>query len=164
MTGSTNGTGPVVCRGIRGATTAAENTAEDILEATQELVTALIQLNGITTEDIASAIFTTTPDLTATFPATGARTFGWTEVPMICSHEMAVPGALTKAVRVLVHINTTKSASEIRHVYLKGARQLRPEWGISDEELARITGGPVETIDTSAAITEPAAAAAGRAS
>ncbi len=161
MTGNAHGTGPLVCRGIRGATTAAENTAEDILEATQELVTALIRLNGITTEDIASAIFTTTPDLTATFPALGARHFGWTEVPMICSHEMAVPGALTRAVRVLVHVNTTKSASEMRHVYLKGARQLRPEWGISDEELAALTGEPVAAIDTSAAITEPEVARAG---
>jgi chorismate mutase len=161
MTGNAHGTGPLVCRGIRGATTAAENTAEDILEATQELVTALIRLNGITTEDIASAIFTTTPDLTATFPALGARHFGWTEVPMICSHEMAVPGALTRAVRVLVHVNTTKSASEMRHVYLKGARQLRPEWGISDDELAALTGEPVAAIDTSAAITEPEVARAG---
>lgn len=163
MTGNAHGTGPLVCRGIRGATTAAENTAEDILEATQELVTALIRLNGITTEDIASAIFTTTPDLTATFPALGARHFGWTEVPMICSHEMAVPGALTKAVRVLVHVNTTRSASEMRHVYLKGARQLRPEWAISDDELAALTGEPVEEIDTSGAITEPEVAHAGAA-
>lgn len=131
---------PIVCRGIRGATTAAANTAEDILEATQELVEVLIGLNDLHTEDIASAIFTTTPDLTAIFPATAARSFGWTEVPMVCSHEMAVPGALEKAVRVLVHVNTTKSASEIRHAYLKGAKQLRPEWGISDEEVARITG------------------------
>lgn len=131
---------PIVCRGIRGATTAAANTAEDILEATQELVEVLIGLNDLKTEDIASAIFSTTPDLTAMFPASAARSFGWTEVPMMCSHEMAVPGALAKTVRVLVHVNTTKSASEIRHVYLKGARQLRPEWGISDEEVARITG------------------------
>lgn len=133
-----NGERPLVCRGVRGATTADTNTAEDILEATQELVTALIGLNDLSPEDIASAIFTTTTDLTAMFPAMAARSFGWTEVPMICSHEMAVPGALTKAVRVLVHVNTTKSPSEIRHVYLKDAKQLRPEWGISDEELAGI--------------------------
>lgn len=131
---------PIVCRGIRGATTAAANTAEDILEATQELVEVLIGLNDLQTEDIASAIFTTTPDLTAMFPASAARSFGWTEVPMMCSHEMSVPGALAKTVRVLVHVNTTRSAAEIRHVYLKGAKQLRPEWGISDEEVARITG------------------------
>jgi len=134
------GDAPVVCRGIRGATTAAANTAEDILEATEELVKVLIHLNDLDADDIASAIFTTTPDLTAWFPALAAREFGWTEVPMICTHEMAVPGSLQKAVRVLVHVNTTRTASEIRHVYLKGARQLRPEWGISDAELAEVLG------------------------
>lgn len=127
-----------VCRGIRGATTAPINTAEDILEATRELVVALRHLNDLDTEDIASAIFTTTPDLTATFPALAAREVGWTEVPLICTHEMAVPGSLQKAIRVLLHVNTTRSASEVRHVYLKGAKQLRPEWGIADDELATI--------------------------
>ena len=126
---------PLVCRGIRGATTVEANTAEDILEATEEMVNALIYLNDLESEDIVSAIFTTTPDLTAWFPALAARTFGWTEVPMICTHEMAVPGSLQKAVRVLVHVNTTKTPSEIRHVYLKGAKQLRPEWGVSDDVL-----------------------------
>jgi chorismate mutase len=128
---------PIVCRGIRGATTAAANTAEDILEATQELVIVLIALNDLDTDDIVSAIFTTTPDLTAMFPALAARTFGWIDVPMMCAHEMAVPGSLSQAVRVLVQINTRKSNSEIRHIYLKGAKQLRPEWGISDEEVSR---------------------------
>lgn len=148
-----NGERPIVCRGIRGATTATANTAEDILEATQQLVTSLIDLNDISSEDIASAIFTTTTDLTAMFPAMAARSFGWTDVPMICSHEMAVPGALTKAVRVLVHVNTRKTPDEIRHVYLKGAKQLRPEWGISDDELAAI----VERNSNRANATEPAA-------
>jgi chorismate mutase len=137
----------IVCRGIRGATTAAANTAEDILEATEELVKVLIHLNDLHTDDIASAIFTTTPDLTAWFPALAAREFGWTEVPMICTHEMAVPGSLQKAVRVLVHVNTTRSASEMRHVYLKGARQLRPEWGISDAELATVLGASAPSSD-----------------
>lgn len=132
------GTGPVVCRGIRGATTAPINTAEDILEATRELVVALKHLNGLETDDIASAIFTTTPDLTATFPALAAREVGWTEVPLICTHEMDVPGSLQRAIRVLLHVNTTRSASEVRHVYLKGARQLRPEWGLSEGELQDI--------------------------
>lgn len=131
-------TRPVVCRGIRGATTAPLNTAEDILEATRELVVALRELNDIEPEDIASVIFTTTTDLTATFPALAAREVGWTEVPLICTHEMDVPGSLRQAVRVLLHINTSRSASEVRHVYLKGARQLRPEWGVSDDELAAI--------------------------
>jgi chorismate mutase len=150
---------PTICRGIRGATTAGANTAEDILEATQELVEVLIELNDLQTEDIASAIFTTTPDLTAMFPASAARTFGWTEVPMICSHEMSVPGALENAVRVLVHVNTTRSASEIRHVYLKGAKQLRPEWGISDEEVARITGARSTSSDETEVAAVPVTAA-----
>lgn len=144
---TSHGEMPTVCRGIRGATTAGANTAEDILEATQELVEVLIALNDLDSEAIASAVFTTTPDLTAMFPAAAARSFGWTEVPMMCSHEMAVPGALEKAVRVLVHVNTTRSASDIRHVYLKGAKQLRPEWGISDEEVSTITGAHTTSPD-----------------
>ncbi len=132
---------PIVCRGIRGATTAAANTAEDILEATHELITALARLNDLQPEEIASAIFTTTPDLNATFPALAARETGWTEVPLLCSHEMAVPGALDRAVRVLLHVNTDRLASEIRHVYLHGARQLRPAWAVEDEELAALLNG-----------------------
>jgi chorismate mutase len=127
-----------VCRGIRGATTAATNTAEDILEATDELMRVVIHLNELEPDDVVSAIFTTTPDLTATFPALAARNIGWTEVPLICSHEMNVPGSLQRAVRVLLHVNTTKSPQEIRHVYLKGAQQLRPEWAYSDERVAAI--------------------------
>jgi chorismate mutase len=102
------------------------------------MMRVLIHLNDLNPEDVASAIFTTTPDLTATFPALAARNIGWLEVPLICSHEMAVPGSLQKAVRVLLHVNTTKSASEIRHVYLKNARQLRPEWAYTDEQVAGI--------------------------
>lgn len=108
----------------------------------------LIHLNQLDSDDIASAIFTTTPDLNAWFPALAAREFGWTEVPMICTHEMAVPGSLQMAVRVLVHVNTTKSASGIRHIYLKGARQLRPEWGITDAELAEVLNGTAPSIDS----------------
>jgi chorismate mutase len=126
----------MACRGVRGATTALANTAEDILEATTELLRGLIALNDLDTEDVVSVIFTTTPDLNATFPALAARDIGWSEVPLLCSHEMNVPAALEKTVRVLLHINTTKTASEIRHVYLKGARQLRPEWSYSEGEIA----------------------------
>jgi len=129
-----------VCRGIRGATTAAANTAEDIIEATHEMMRALIALNDLRPEDVVSAIFTTTVDLTATFPALAAREIGWLEVPLMCSHEMNVPGALQKCVRVMLHINTTRSAAEIKHVYLKGARQLRPEWAYSDEQIREIIG------------------------
>jgi chorismate mutase len=138
ITSSRESQGTIVCRGIRGATTAIANTAEDILEVTDEMMQVLIHLNDLNPEDVASAIFTTTPDLTATFPALAARNIGWLEVPLICSHEMAVPGSLQKAVRVLLHVNTTKSAAEIKHVYLKGARQLRPEWAYTDEQVAGI--------------------------
>ena len=128
------------CRGIRGATTASANTAEDIIEATHEMMRALIALNDLRPEDVVSAIFTTTVDLTATFPALAAREIGWLEVPLLCSHEMNVPGALQKCVRVMLHVNTTKSAAEIKHVYLKGARQLRPEWAYSDEQIRELIG------------------------
>ena len=134
----TAGERAMVCRGIRGATTATSNTSEDILEATLEMMRALTALNDLSTDDVASAIFTTTPDLNATFPALAAREIGWTEVPLLCSHEMDVPASLQKAVRVLLHVNTTRSAAEIRHVYLKGATQLRPEWAVSEEELQQI--------------------------
>ncbi len=132
----------LVCRGIRGATTVEANTAEDILEATTELLTALIRLNDLQPEDVASAIFTTTTDLTATFPALAARELGWTEVPLLCAHEMDVPGALGHVVRILLHVNTTRTAAEVRHVYLKGARDLRPDWSLADGELAALLGRP----------------------
>jgi chorismate mutase len=127
---------PLVCRGIRGATTADANTAEDILEATSEMMRILIRLNELEPEHVVSAVFTTSPDLNATFPAIAAREIGWNEVPLMCAHEMDVPASLQKAVRVLLQINTTKTPSEIRHVYLKGARQLRPEWAYDDQEAA----------------------------
>ena len=132
----------LACCGIRGATTVEANTAEDILEATTELLTALIRLNDLQSEDVASAIFTTTPDLTATFPALAARDLGWTEVPLLCAHEMDVPGALGHVVRILLHVNTARAAAEIRHVYLKGARELRPAWAIGDDELTSLLGRP----------------------
>jgi chorismate mutase len=116
------------CRGIRGATTARQNTAEDILEATRELLAAIIEANDVQVEDVVSVIFTTTPDLNATFPAVAAREYGWDTIPLLCSHEMGVPGALDRVVRMLIHINTDRKASEIRHVYLRDAVELRPEW------------------------------------
>lgn len=115
------------CRGIRGATTAADNTREAILEATRELLLKLIEANAIQTEDVASAIFTTSPDLNAEFPALAARELGWIDTALLCGHEMHVPGSLERCIRVLIHWNTTRSAAEIVHVYIRDAQHLRPE-------------------------------------
>jgi tryptophan synthase alpha chain len=130
----------VACRGIRGATTVETNTSEDILEVTTDLLDAIIRLNDVAAEDVVSAIFTTTPEITASFPAMAARELGWTDVPLLCAHEMAVPGALRGVVRILLHINTTRTPSEIRHVYLRGAQALRPEWAYDDAQLTQILG------------------------
>lgn len=117
----------VRCRGIRGATTCEANTREAILAATRELLEQLIERNGIHPDDIASAIFTTTTDLDAEFPAVAARALGWTDTALLCGHEMHVPGSLRSCVRVLVLWNTERRADEVVHVYIKGAKNLRPD-------------------------------------
>ncbi len=115
-------------RGIRGATTVAEDEAETILQATRELLEAIVKENAsMKPEDIGSAIFTVTEDLTATFPAQAARQMGWSMVPMMCAREIPVPGALQKVIRVLVHWNTDTPQSEIKHIYLRDAVKLRPD-------------------------------------
>jgi chorismate mutase len=120
------------CRGIRGATTAAENSREAILEATREMLQQVIAANGIEEDDVASAVFTTTSDLNAEFPAVAARELGWTNTALMCGHEMHVPGSLPACIRVLIHWNTSRRADEIVHVYLRGARSLRPERAMPD--------------------------------
>jgi chorismate mutase len=125
---SENGHRPLVCRGIRGATTPTDNTAAAILEATRELLTQIVEANdGLKPEDIASVFFTTTADLDAEYPALAARQLGWTDVALMCGQEMAVPGALKQCLRVLIHWNTTLRNDEIRHVYLRDAVKLRPD-------------------------------------
>lgn len=118
----------IVCRALRGATTTETNTAEDIHEATTEMLRTLLTINDFSADDIVSIFFTTTSDLNATFPAVAARELGLDQVPLMCAHEMEVPGALDMVVRALVHVNTEKTASELKHVYLKRATELRPEW------------------------------------
>ena len=117
------------CRGVRGATTADANTREEILRATRELLAMMIRQNGIRPEDVASAIFSTTPDLDAEFPALAARQLGWYDVALLCNHELDVPGSLRHCVRVLLHWNTETPARDIVHVYIKGAAGLRPDRG-----------------------------------
>lgn len=116
------------CRGIRGATTVERNNAQEILDATHELLAALVDANQIDVENVASVIFTTSPDLDAAFPAVAARAFGWDQVALMCMHEIGVPGSLERAIRVLIHYNTEKSLREMRHVYLRRAVDLRPDW------------------------------------
>ena len=116
------------CRGIRGATTVDYNDREEILEATTELLQLMVHENNVRIEDIASASFTLTEDLDAVFPAMAARQIGWNEVPLICMREIPVPNSLGKCIRVLLLINTTRSASEIQHIYMRKAVSLRPEF------------------------------------
>ena len=112
-------------RGIRGATTAEENSRESILEATTDLVERMIEANDIDSDDVAAAFFTATQDLNAEFPALAARRLGWDNVALMCAHEMAVPGAPARCIRALVLLNTTRTAGELRNVYIRGAEHLR---------------------------------------
>ena len=116
-----------VCRGVRGAITVDENSSHEILKQTRRLMAVMIRENAIAPEEVACAIFSTTTDLNAEFPALAARQFGWFDVPLLCTTEIPVPGALPLCVRILMHWNTTKSQQEIRHIYLRDAVQLRPD-------------------------------------
>src|ERR1700694_35072 len=106
------------CRGIRGATTVERNERGEILAATKELLLLLIEKNQLHADDVASAIFTLTEDLDAEFRALAARTLVWTEVALMCTREIPVPGSLNKCIRILLHVNTERSAAEIQHVYI----------------------------------------------
>ncbi len=112
-------------RGIRGATIADDNTQESILDATVELLTALVESNDVAVDDIAAAYFTTTQDLNAEFPAAAARQLGWQYVALLCAHEMKVPDAMDRVIRVMLLVNTDREASEIEFQYLRGADTLR---------------------------------------
>lgn len=115
-------------RGIRGATTVSADEPDLILQATRELLEAILEENeGMKPEDVGSALFTVTDDLASTFPAQGARQMGWGLVPMLCAREIPVPGSLPRVIRVLVHWNTETPQNEITHVYLRDAVKLRPD-------------------------------------
>ena len=122
------------CRGIRGATTVEANDPESILEATTELLTEMVRANDLQVEDVASAYFTTTRDLNAEFPAVAANKMGWTDVALLCGHEMDVPGRLAMCLRILLHVNTEKAARDLVHVYLRGATVLRPDRNYDRDE------------------------------
>lgn len=114
-------------RAIRGATTVEKNDADEILNETQKLLNEMAQKNGIVEEDIISIIFTVTQDLNAAFPAVAARNLGWTSVALMCMNEIDVPGSLKNCIRIMIHINTNKSNDDIKHIYLNGAKVLRPD-------------------------------------
>ena len=114
-----------VCRGVRGATTAEANTGEAIHGATTELLESLIKENSIEERDVASVIFTMTPDLTAVFPAAAARRLGWNSTALLGAVETDVPGSLNRCIRVLILVNTDKEPGELVNVYLRGTDTLR---------------------------------------
>jgi chorismate mutase len=116
-----------VCRGVRGATTVESNTRDAILKATRQLLALIVRRNQIDKCDIASAIFTVTSDVSAEFPALAARQMGWLDVPLLCGYEIEVPGSLGLCVRILIHWNTSKSQTDIHHVYIHDAIALRPD-------------------------------------
>jgi chorismate mutase len=124
----------IVCRGVRGAITIDNDTREAILEATEDLLVALIEANGIEPEDVASVFFTTTPDIVADYPALAARKLGWIDNALICGHEMSVPHGLKKCIRILIHWNTAKGLKEIQHLYLRDAVNLRPDVALRNLE------------------------------
>lgn len=112
---------------IRGATTAERDDPEAIVGATRELLEALIGRNGLAADEIVSAIFSATADLTSEFPARAAREIGWDDVPLFCATEMQVRRAPTRCIRVMLHIECAEPRSEVTHVYLREARHLRPD-------------------------------------
>jgi chorismate mutase len=112
-------------RAVRGATQVEANDRELVLQATTELVTEMMIRNDVVVDDVISVLFTTTPDLTAEFPAVAARKAGFEEVPLLCASEIDVPGALPRVIRLMAYIDINRSRGEIKHVYLRGASVLR---------------------------------------
>jgi chorismate mutase len=117
----------LLVRAVRGATTCGANDAEEIAVATRELLSAMLEANEIELEDIISVFFTTSPDLTAAFPAAAARGIGFQTVPLICASEINVPGAKSHCIRVMMHAYSSRTRADIRHVYLRDAQNLRDD-------------------------------------
>lgn len=114
-------------RALRGATTLDEDTAEQVAQRVQALVSAMLERNGIVHDDVVSILFTATDDVTSMFPATAARALGLGDVPLICARELAISGAIGLCIRVLMHFYTGRAKDELHHVYLEGARGLRDD-------------------------------------
>ena len=120
------------CRGIRGAITVSANNRKSILAATTRLLLKMAEANRIETNDIGAIFFTTTHDLNAEFPAAATRELGWpSNLALLCGHEMGVPDALPRCLRVLMLVNTDRGPNEITHVYLGKAKNLKDKPSIS---------------------------------
>ena len=117
----------VAVRAIRGATTVTADEPGLVLDATREMLQAMLERNAVEDEDLISAVFTVTADLTTAFPARAARELGWVDVPLLCAVEIPVPDALPRCVRVLLHVHSARPRAAIAHVYLRGAAALRPD-------------------------------------
>lgn len=118
---------PRSVRAVRGATTVAADDPILIREAVTELLESILNDNDIVPADVISAVFTATPDLISEFPAHAARLFGWTDIPLLCAQELPVHGALPRCIRVMLHAETRRQRSEMRHVYLRDAILLRAD-------------------------------------
>jgi chorismate mutase len=128
LSDQTNPSSPIIlCRGVRGATTAAANTREAILEATTELAEQMIAANDIHPEDVASVFLSMTPDLNAVFPAVAFRALGWTQTALLCLQDMVIPTDLPRAIRILIHWNTALTLDQVQPIYINGAEALRPD-------------------------------------
>ena len=114
-------------RGIRGATTVPQDTSDAILAATRELLETIVAANGMDRRDIASIIFTATPDLRSEYPARAARDLGWDDVALLGATEMDMPLGLARCIRVLIHFNTERGPEDMKHIYLREARGLRQD-------------------------------------
>ena len=118
---------PLMVRGLRGATTVDVDSPDQVTERSQELILRLMERNDLVEDDIVSVLFTATADVTSIFPATAIREIGFGAVPLLCAAEIAVPGAMPRCIRVLLHVHTTRTRDEIHHVYLHGAQGLRDD-------------------------------------
>jgi chorismate mutase len=112
-------------RAVRGAIQVDEDERTQVLDATTELLRAVLERNGLTSEDLISVVFTATPDLVSEFPAYAARQLGFVDVPLMCATEISVPGAMPRVVRLLAHVETHLARADVHHVYLRGAAALR---------------------------------------
>ena len=118
---------PGSVRALRGATTFDVDEAEHVTARVVELVELMLERNGVHHDDVISVLFTSTGELTSVFPASAARTIGLGDVPLICARELDIAGATPQCIRVLMHIETDRARSELRHVYLEGAKGLRDD-------------------------------------